>query len=94
MEEVKVLQVKVLQCRYERMGTVVSIAEAGKVFRQRGRMLARMSMRVGDAVWADDDVWADDAVWMDDEARELQVWLAAGKAVGWEVMVEVTDYEG
>ena len=67
---------------------MVSIAEAGKVFHQRGRMLARMSMRVGDAVWVNNTAW------MDDEARELQVWLAVGEAVGWEAMVEATDYKG
>ena len=47
------------------MGTVASIAEAGKVFRWRGRMLARTSARVGDTVWVDD------AVWMGDEARKV-----------------------
>ena len=57
-------------------------------------MLVRTSARAGGAVWADDNVWADDTVWMDDEARELQVWLDMGEAVGWEAMVEATDYEG
>ena len=47
------------------MGTVASIAEVGKVFHQRGRMLARTSTRVGNAVWADN------AVWMDDKARKV-----------------------
>ena len=51
-------------------------------------MLARMSTRVGDAVWVDN------AARMDDRARKLWVWLAAGEAVGWEVTVEATDYEG
>ena len=35
-QEVEVLQVEVPQRGYERMGTVVSIAEAGKAFRRRG----------------------------------------------------------
>ena len=51
-------------------------------------MLVRMSARAGGAVLVDDTAW------MNGEARELQVWLAAGEAVGWEAMVEVTDYKG
>ena len=39
-------------------------------------------------------MWVDDAARMDDGARKLWVWLAAGEAVGWEAMVEATDYEG
>ena len=88
VQEVKVLQVEVPQHGYERMGMVVSIAEAGKVFCRRGQMQARTSMRVSNAVWADN------AIWMDDKARELWVWLAAGEAVGQEITVEATDYKG
>ena len=70
------------------MGTVASIAEEGKAFRRRGKMLVRMSTRAGGTVLVDDTAW------MNGKARELQVWLAVGEAVGWEAMVKVTNYEG